>query len=66
LSIAGSAADHKGEALSTRIPLAHRRGVIPDSRPKLSEFEVFASGWPEIGHNNPAAKLYAQTLPRDV
>ncbi len=34
--------------------------------PKLSEFDTFASGRPEIGDNNPAAKLYAQTLPRDV
>jgi hypothetical protein len=34
--------------------------------PKLSEFDVFASGRPEIGHNSPAAKLYAQTLPRDA
>ena len=34
--------------------------------PKLSEFDTFASGRSEIGDNNPAAKLYAQTLPRDV
>ena len=34
--------------------------------PKLSEFDTFASGRPEIGDNNPAAKLYAQTLPRAV
>jgi hypothetical protein len=32
--------------------------------PKLSEFEVFASGRPEIGHNLPTARLYAQTLSR--
>lgn len=32
--------------------------------PKLSEFDTFASGRVEIGDNNPAAKLYAQTLPR--
>ncbi len=32
--------------------------------PKLSEFEVFASGRPEIGQNLPTARLYAQTLPR--
>jgi hypothetical protein len=45
-----------------------RAGAIVDSgrSPKLSEFDVFASGRPEIGHNNPAAKLYAQTLPREV
>lgn len=34
--------------------------------PKLSEFDTFASGRPEIGHNHLAAKLYAQTLPREV
>ena len=34
--------------------------------PKLSEFDTFASGRPEIGDNNPTAKLYAQTLPRAV
>jgi hypothetical protein len=34
--------------------------------PKLSEFDTFASGRPEIGDNNPAAKLYAQTLSREI
>ena len=34
--------------------------------PKLSEFDAFASGRPEIGQNHPSAKLYAQTLPRDT
>jgi hypothetical protein len=34
--------------------------------PKLAEFDVFASGRPEIGHNHPSAKLYAQTLPRNI
>src|ERR1051326_3234181 len=33
---------------------------------KLSEFEVFAGGRAEIGHNIPTAKLYAQTLARDA
>ena len=32
--------------------------------PKVAEFDLFASGLPEIGSNEPAAKLYAQTLPR--
>ena len=27
---------------------------------------MFASGRPEIGHNTPTAKLYAQTLPRET
>ena len=34
--------------------------------PKLSEFDAFASGRPEIGANHPTAKLYAQTLPREA
>jgi hypothetical protein len=42
-----------------------REGATVDSKqsPKLSEFEVFASGRLEIGQNLPGAKLYAQTLP---
>jgi Domain of unknown function (DUF1998) len=45
-----------------------RDGAIVEAggSPKLSEFEVFASGRPEIGQNGPTAKLYAQTLPRDA
>jgi hypothetical protein len=45
-----------------------RAGAIVDAAgsPKLSEFEVFASGRPEIGQNSPTAKLYGQTLPRDA
>ena len=44
-----------------------REGASVDSgrSPKLSEFDVFASGRPEIGQNLPTAKLYAQTLPRE-
>jgi hypothetical protein len=34
--------------------------------PKLSEFDTFANGRPEIGANHPTAKLYAQTLSRGV
>lgn len=43
-----------------------REGATADSgrSPKLSEFDVFASGRPEIGQNHPTAKLYAQTVPR--
>lgn len=33
-----------------------------DRSPKLSEFDVLASGREEIGQNQPTAKLYAQTL----
>ena len=42
------------------------RKVDATRSPKLSEFDTFASGRPEIGDNHPTAKLYAQTLPRDV
>jgi len=45
-----------------------REGARVDGNrsPKLSEFDVFASGRAEIGHNQPSAKLYAQTLPREA
>jgi hypothetical protein len=45
-----------------------RQGAAIDIRrsPKRSEFDVFASGRDEIGHNHPTAKLFAQTLPRDA
>ena len=41
-----------------------REGARVDANrsPKLSEFDTFASGRPEIGHNHPAAKLYAADL----
>lgn len=43
-----------------------REGATADATrsPKMSEFDVFASGRQQIGHNNPKAKLYAETLPR--
>jgi hypothetical protein len=43
-----------------------REGARADATcsPKLSEFDTFASGRPEIGANHPTAKLYAQTLAR--
>lgn len=45
-----------------------REGATADSgrSPKVSEFDVFASGRPEIGQNHPTAKLYAQTLSREA
>jgi hypothetical protein len=45
-----------------------REGATTDSKqsPKLSEFDAFASGRPEIGQNLPTAKLYAQTLRREA
>jgi hypothetical protein len=33
--------------------------------PQVAEFDVFASGRAEIGHNMPDAKLYAQTVPEE-
>ena len=45
-----------------------REGAITDSgmSAKPAEFDVFASGRAEIGLNHPNAKLYAQTLSREV
>ncbi|MET4448660.1 hypothetical protein ABIB75_006970 [Bradyrhizobium sp. GM2.2] len=45
-----------------------REGAKADASksPKVAEFDVFASGREEIGQNHPAAKLYAQTLKREV
>jgi hypothetical protein len=58
----GTYADDDIFARLTRI----REGAIADAdrSPKVSEFDVFASGRSEIGQNHPTAKLYAQTLPR--
>ena len=60
----GTYSDEDIFARLTRI----REGAIADSgrSPKLSEFDVFASGRAEIGENHPATKLHAQTLPRDA
>jgi hypothetical protein len=43
-----------------------RAGAQADASrsPKMSEFDVFASGHQQIGQNHPTAKLYAETLPR--
>ncbi len=58
----GTYADEEIFARLARI----REGAFADAgrSPKLSVFDVFASGRLEIGQNNPTAKLYAQTLPR--
>jgi hypothetical protein len=48
-----------------RLQRVRAAAAVSSSRaPKLSEFDVFASGRAEIGQNVPGAKLYAQTLPR--
>jgi hypothetical protein len=45
-----------------------REGARTDATrsPKVAEFDLFASGREEIGQNQPTAKLYAQTLKREV
>jgi hypothetical protein len=45
-----------------------REGAVAESvgSAKPAEFDVFASGRAEIGPNSPTAKLYAQTLPREI
>jgi hypothetical protein len=45
-----------------------REGAKADATrsPKLAEFDAFACGSSEIGVNHPTAKLFAQTLARDL
>jgi hypothetical protein len=64
--VAATLHDHSDEEIFARLQRI-REGAISDSSrsPKVSEFDVFASGRPEIGNNHPTAKLYAQTLPRE-
>src|SRR5260370_21598466 len=49
--------DHSDEDIFARLERI-REGAIADSgrSPKVSEFDVFASGRPEIRHNHPTAK----------
>jgi hypothetical protein len=65
--VASTLGPYSDEEIYSRL-LRIRAGAIGDSKqsPKLSEFEVFACGRPEIGQNHPSAKLYAQTLPRSA
>ena len=46
---------------SSSAPAMTRTSSLP---PKLAEFDVFASGEPTIGDNQPGSLLYAETLPR--
>jgi hypothetical protein len=64
--IAATFRDHADEDIFARL-LRIRAGAMTDSgrAPKASEFDVFASGRPEIGQDHPTAKLHAQTLPRE-
>ena len=65
--ISATLRDHSDDEIFARLQRI-RAGAMADSgrSPKVSEFEVFASGRLEIGQNHPTAKLYAQTLPRDT
>ena len=60
----GSYAD--GEIFDRLQRIREGARVDGNQSPKLSEFDAFACGRPEIGQNHPSAKLYAQTLPRDA
>ncbi len=64
--IAATFRDHADEEIFVRLQRI-REGTFSDTSrsPKVPEFDVFASGRPEIGQNHPTAKLYAQTLPRE-
>ena len=65
--VAAALGTYADEDIFTRLTRI-REGATADAgrSPKLSEFDVFASGRPEIGQNRPTAKLYAQTLPREA
>jgi hypothetical protein len=65
--IAATLGPYSDEEIYARL-LRIREGATASTKqsPKLSEFEVFASGRPEIGQNLPGAKLYAQTLSRSA
>src|SRR5207237_1888137 len=64
--LAATLGGYSDEEIFTRLKRIREGAIVDSGRPKLSEFEVFASERPEIGQNSPTAKLYAQTLPRDA
>src|SRR5262249_8432684 len=64
--LAATLAGYSDEDVFARLKRIREGAILDSGRPKLSEFDVFASGRPEIGQNTPTAKLYAQTLPRDA
>jgi hypothetical protein len=65
--IAATLGGHADEEIFARLTRIREGAIVESGRaPKLAEFEVFASGRPEIGQNFPTAKLYAQTLPREA
>jgi hypothetical protein len=65
--VAATLGPYSDEEIYARL-LRIRAGATASTKqsPKLSEFEAFASGRPEIGQNLPGAKLYARTLPRSA
>jgi hypothetical protein len=64
--LAATLAGYSDEDVFARLKRLREGAVVDSGKPKLSEFDVFASGRPEIGQNSPTAKLYAQTLPREA
>jgi hypothetical protein len=64
--LAATLGGNSDEEIFARLKRIREGAIVDSGRPKLSEFDVFASGRPEIGQNSPTAKLYAQTLPRDA
>jgi hypothetical protein len=62
--LAATLGPYSDEDIFTRLTRIREGAIVDAGRPKLSEFDVFASGRSEIGQNTPTAKLYAQTLPR--
>ena len=64
--VAATLGNYPDEEIFARLTRIREGATVDSGRsPKLSEFDVFASGRPEIGQNHPTAKLYAQTLPRE-
>ena len=63
--LAATLGAYPDDEIFARLKRIREGAIVNSGRPKLSEFDVFASGRPEIGQNSPTAKLYAQTLPRD-
>jgi hypothetical protein len=58
---------HDDTAVFERLQLIRMRaGEERSANPRISEFEVLASGQAEIGVNTREARLYARTLPRSA
>jgi hypothetical protein len=64
--IAATLGNYPDEEIFARLIRIREGATVGAGQPKLSEFDVFASGRPEIGLNHPTAKLYAQTLLREA